>query len=137
MTESATTAPAEVRGRSRSRRGSFLLQYVGFVPALVLFGVFFALPLGLIVAYSFWETIDYNVVHHWTLGNYRYFFSVSTYVTRTWVTLWVAVAATAATIGAAFPFVYWLVRYVRRGPLQRLLLILVILPFWTSYLLRV
>jgi ABC-type spermidine/putrescine transport system permease subunit I len=137
VTESATTAPAEVRGRSRSRRGSFLLQYVGFVPALVLFGVFFALPLGLIVAYSFWETVDYNVVHHWTLGNYRYFFSVSTYVARTWVTLWVAVAATAATIGAAFPFVYWLVRYVRRGPLQRLLLILVILPFWTSYLLRV
>jgi spermidine/putrescine transport system permease protein len=54
-----------------------------------------------------------------------------------WVTLWVAIAATAATIGAAFPFVYWLVRYVRRGALQRLLLILVILPFWTSYLLRV
>jgi len=103
----------------------------------VLFGVFFLLPLGLIVAYSFWETVDYNVVHHWTLGNYRYFFSVPTYVTRTWVTLWVAIVATAATIGAAFPFVYWLVRYVRRGALQRLLLVLVILPFWTSYLLRV
>jgi len=138
VTESATTAPAaEVRGRSRSRRGSALLQYVGFVPALVLFGVFFAFPLGLIVAYSFWETIDYNTVHNWTLDNYRYFFSVSTYVSRTWTTLWVALAATAATIGLAFPFVYWLVRYVRRGALQRLLLILVILPFWTSYLLRV
>ena len=138
MPESATTAPAaEVRGRSRSRRGSSLAQYAGFLPALVLFGVFFLLPLGLIVAYSFWETVDYNVVHHWTLGNYRYFFSVPTYVTRTWVTLWVAIVATAATIGAAFPFVYWLVRYVRRGALQRLLLVLVILPFWTSYLLRV
>jgi ABC-type spermidine/putrescine transport system permease subunit I len=138
VTESATTAPAaEVRGRSRSRRGSSLAQYAGFLPALVLFGVFFLLPLGLIVAYSFWETIDYNVVHHWTLDNYRYFFSVPTYVTRTWVTLWVAIAATAITIGAAFPFVYWLVRYVRRGALQRLLLVLVILPFWTSYLLRV
>jgi ABC-type spermidine/putrescine transport system permease subunit I len=138
MSESATTAPAaEVRGRSRSRRGSSLAQYAGFLPALVLFGVFFLLPLGLIVAYSFWETVDYNVVHHWTLDNYRYFFSVPTYVTRTWVTLWVAIAATAATIAAAFPFVYWLVRYVRRGALQRLLLVLVILPFWTSYLLRV
>ena len=138
MPESATTAPAaEVRGRSRSRRGSSLAQYAGFLPALVLFGVFFLLPLGLIVAYSFWETVDYNVVHHWTLDNYRYFFSVPTYVTRTWVTLWVAIAATAATIAAAFPFVYWLVRYVRRGALQRLLLVLVILPFWTSYLLRV
>jgi ABC-type spermidine/putrescine transport system permease subunit I len=133
----ATTAPAHVRGRSRLRGLSFLAQYVGFLPALVLFGAFFALPLGLIVAYSFWETIDYNVVHHWTLGNYRYFFSVTTYVHTMWATVWVSVAATVATIGLAFPFTYWLVRYVPRGAMQRLLLVLVILPFWTSYLLRV
>ena len=60
MTDTATTAPAAVRGRSRLRGVSFLAQYAGFLPALVLFGLFFALPLGLIVAYSFWETIDYN-----------------------------------------------------------------------------
>jgi ABC-type spermidine/putrescine transport system permease subunit I len=54
-----------------------------------------------------------------------------------WATVWVAIIATALTIGLAFPFTYWLVRYVRRGALQRLLLVLVILPFWTSYLLRV
>ena len=68
------------------------MQYAGFLPALVLFGLFFALPLGLIVAYSFWETVDYNVVHHWTFDNYRYFFSVSTYVSTMWATIWVAVA---------------------------------------------
>ncbi len=133
----ATTAPAAARGRSRLRGGARLAQYAGFLPALVLFGAFFALPLGLIVAYSFWETIDYNVVHHWTLDNYRYFFSVSTYIHTMWATVWVSTLATALTIGLAFPFTYWLVRYVRRGALQRLLLVLVILPFWTSYLLRV
>jgi spermidine/putrescine transport system permease protein len=137
MTDTAATAPAAARGRSRLRGLSRLAQYAGILPALGLFGVFFALPLGLIVAYSFWETIDYNVVHHWTLDNYHYFFSVSTYVHTMWATIWVSVLATALTIGAAFPFTYWLVRYVRRGALQRLLLILVILPFWTSYLLRV
>jgi spermidine/putrescine transport system permease protein len=133
----ATTAPAAGRGRSRLRGLSRLAQYLGFLPALGLFGLFFALPLGLIVAYSFWETIDYNVVHHWTFDNYRYFFSVSTYVHTMWATIWVSVVATSLTIGVAFPFTYWLVRYVRRGALQRLLLVLVILPFWTSYLLRV
>jgi spermidine/putrescine transport system permease protein len=137
MANPATTAPAAVRGRSRLRGSARLGQYAGFLPALVLFGLFFALPLGLIVAYSFWETIDYNVVHHWTLDNYRYFFSVSTYVHTMWATIWVSVLATALTIGCAFPFTYWLVRYVRRGALQRFLLVLVILPFWTSYLLRV
>ena len=141
MTRDATSAPAilpaaETAGsRGRSRLGG-LTQYAGFVPALVLFGLFFVVPLGLIVAYSFWKTVDYNVVHTWTLDNYRYFFSVSTYVSTMWATIWVSVAATAATIAIAFPFTYWLVRYVSRG-LQRLLLVLVILPFWTSYLLRV
>jgi ABC-type spermidine/putrescine transport system permease subunit I len=135
MAESATPAPVAARGRRLSVAG--LTQYVGFVPAILLFGAFFAFPLGLIVAYSFWETIDYNVVHHWTLSNYRYFFSVSTYIATFWATVWVSVAATALTVGIAFPFTYWLVRYVRRGALQRFLLVLVILPFWTSYLLRV
>ena len=138
MNDTAATAPAGgARGRSRLGFVPRLAQYLGFLPALALFGTFFALPLGLIVAYSFWETIDYNVVHHWTLDNYRYFFSVSTYIHTMWATVWVSTVATALTIGIAFPFTYWLVRYVRRGALQRLLLVLVILPFWTSYLLRV
>ena len=51
-----------------------------FVPALLLLGFFFVVPLVIIVLYSFWEVVDYNVVHHWTTGNYTYFFSVSTYV---------------------------------------------------------
>ena len=113
-----------------------LAQYGGFLPALLLFGVFFAAPLGLIVAYSFWQVVDYNVVHRWTFDNYRYFFSVATYARTFWATIWVSVAATALTIAIAFPFAYWLVRYVPRR-LQKLFLVLVILPFWTSYLLRV
>jgi ABC-type spermidine/putrescine transport system permease subunit I len=111
-------------------------QYVGFLPALVLYGAFFAVPLGLIVAYSFWKVVDYNIVHEWTFGNYRYFFSVPTYVKTTWATAWVAVLSTLLTIVIAFPFAYWLARYVPKR-LQGVLLVLVILPFWTSYLLRV
>jgi ABC-type spermidine/putrescine transport system permease subunit I len=141
MAREATSAPAipsaavAAGSRGRIRLGK-VTQYAGFLPALVLFGAFFVVPLGLIVAYSFWQTVDYNVVHDWTFDNYHYFFSVSTYVSTMWATIWVAVAATAATIAIAFPFTYWLVRYVPRS-LQRLLLVLVILPFWTSYLLRV
>jgi ABC-type spermidine/putrescine transport system permease subunit I len=130
----ATAPPARTGPEVRARGG--LGQYAGFLPALVLYGVFFLAPLGLIVAYSFWTVVDYNVVHDWTLENYRYFFSVSTYVSTFWATIWVSVAATAATIAIAFPFAYWLARYVPRR-VQAPLLVLVILPFWTSYLLRV
>ena len=84
-------------GRSGAELASGSAQYAGFVPALVLFGLFFLVPLGLIVCYSFWQTVDYNVVHDWTLDNYRYFFSVPTYVSTLWATIWVSVAATALT----------------------------------------
>jgi spermidine/putrescine transport system permease protein len=128
-------APAAVGGRTGARRFA-LAEYAGFAPALVLYGAFFAVPLGIVVAYSFWKVVDYNVVHDWTFDNYRYFFSVPTYVRTLWATVWVSVLATVLTIAVAFPFAYWLVRYVPRR-WQRTLLVLVILPFWTSYLLRV
>jgi ABC-type spermidine/putrescine transport system permease subunit I len=135
---SATTAqaPPSERRVGVPRVVSALGSYVGFVPAILLLGLCFLVPLGIIVCYSFWETIDYSVVHHWTTGNYSYFFSVGAYVSTMWATLWVAVVATAIAIGLAFPFAYWLSRYVP-ARLRTPLLVLVIVPFWSSYLLRV
>ena len=125
-------SPAAEGARGRAR----LSQYVGFLPATLLFGTCFLVPLALIVAYSFWRVEDYEIVHDWTFQNYDYLFSVPTYARTMLATLWVAALATALTIAIALPFAYWLVRYVPRSR-QKLLLVLVILPFWTSYLLRV
>jgi ABC-type spermidine/putrescine transport system permease subunit I len=138
MEGKVATVPAAPRARLGAARDRIapLAEYAGFLPALVLFGAFFLVPLGLIVAYSFWRVVDYNVVHDWTLDNYRYFFSVGTYVRTFWATIWVAVLATALTIAVAFPFAYWLVRHVPHR-WQKPLLVLVIVPFWASYLLRV
>jgi spermidine/putrescine transport system permease protein len=134
------TAPAPPSSQPSGEPGAGplarTLELAGFGPALILFGLFFVVPMALIVAYSFWETVDYNVVHHWTLSNYRYFLSVPTYVRTLWATVWMAAVATALTILAAFPFAYFLARYVSPS-VRRPLLLLVILPFWASYLLRV
>jgi ABC-type spermidine/putrescine transport system permease subunit I len=131
-----TASAATLRNRLPARIGSALASYGGFAPAIVLLGLFFLVPLGIIACYSFWETYNYAVVRHWTLDNYHYFFTVPTYVATMWATLWVAVLATAIAIGMAFPFAYWLSRYVPKR-LRTPLLVLVIVPFWTSYLLRV
>ena len=132
-----TEATLEATGPRPARRlSAALASYGAFLPALLLLGGFFLVPLGIIVVYSFWQVIDYNVVHHWTLDNYRYFFSVGAYVSTMWATLWVSLVATAIALGLAFPFAYWLSRYVPRR-LRAPLLILVVVPFWTSYLLRV
>ena len=110
-------------------------RFGGLAPAAVLFGLFFFVPFGLIVCFSFWQDVDYKVVHHWTVENYSYFFHQPAYIRTMRATLLMAVAATGITLGLAFPFAYWLSRYVRPG-LQKPLLVLVIVPFWTSYLLR-
>jgi ABC-type spermidine/putrescine transport system permease subunit I len=133
---SETAIPAATAPAPRRRIVPALGAYGGFLPAIVLLGGFFLVPLGIIVVYSFWEVIDYNVVHHWTLDNYRYFFSVAAYVTTMWKTLAVALISTALSLALAFPFAYWLSRYVPRR-LRAPLLVLVVVPFWTSYLLRV
>jgi ABC-type spermidine/putrescine transport system permease subunit I len=142
----AAAASARLAGLTGRRRaplarplagiGGRIEEYGGFLPAVVLFGGFFLVPFGLIVAYSFWRVIDYNVVRDWTLDNYRYFFSVPTYARTLWATIWVSALVTVIAILLAFPFAYWLVRYVRRS-WQKPLLVLVILPLWTSYLLRI
>lgn len=131
-----TASAATPRNSLTARIGSAVASYGGFAPAIVLLGLFFLVPLGIIACYSFWETFNYAVVHHWTLDNYHYFFTVPTYVSTMWATLWVSVLATAIAIGMAFPFAYWLSRYVPKR-LRTPLLVLVIVPFWTSYLLRV
>src|SRR5260370_28900538 len=53
-----------------------------------------------------------------------------------WAELWGCVADTEITNGLAFPFAYWISRHVSRR-LRAPLLVLVIVPFWSSYLLRV
>ena len=135
--EPSAAVPAPSGWTSRARRGvGALSQYLGFAPAMVLFGVFFAAPMALILGYSFWTQEGYKVVSNWTFANYQAVFSTPVYVNTFLVTLWMTAAATALTLAVAFPFSYWLARYVSRR-WQRPLLFLVILPFWVSYLLRV
>ena len=122
--------------RVRFRPLARVSQYLGFTPAAVLFGVFFGAPMVMIVAYSFWTQTGYSMQARWTVSNYQTIFSTPVYLDTFLTTLWMTAAATAATLAVAFPFAYWLARYVRRS-WQRPLLFLVIVPFWVSYLLRV
>jgi ABC-type spermidine/putrescine transport system permease subunit I len=131
---SAATTPARAPRREPVLRR--LGEYAGFGPAIILFGGFLAVPLVLIALYSFWKVVDYQVVHQWTTDNYSYLFTTAAYRSVAWATVWMTVVATGITIAMAFPFAYWLVRYVP-AKWQKPALLLVIVPFWTSYLLRV
>ncbi len=118
-------------------RGARLGRLAPALPGAVALLVLFIAPMAFMLVFSFWRTdVDFNLVPDWNLGNYLKFFTVPTYLRTFLKTMVMAAAVTAAGLAAALPFTYFLVRYVSRR-WQRLILLAVIVPFWTSYLLRV
>jgi ABC-type spermidine/putrescine transport system permease subunit I len=110
------------------------------VPALPGLGVLlflFLVPMAIMFVFSFWRTNnDFRLVPEWNLDNYARFFLEGTYL-RTFVkTLGMGALVTMATLVIGIPFAYFLVRYTNRW-VQRAILLAIIVPFWTSYLVRV
>ncbi len=136
-TETATGAgSAPVAGPISPLRRRFG-RLAPLAPAVLLVVTLFVIPMAFMLTFSLWRTDpNFNLVPAWNLDNYARFIAVPTYL-RTFVkTLGMAAIVTAAGLATALPFAYFLVRYVSPG-LQRVILLAVIVPFWTSYLLRV
>jgi spermidine/putrescine transport system permease protein len=119
-------------GGRRARGGPRYPAWLA-LPAVGWYGAFFLAPLGFVAAYSFAELSGFvGVSFAWNLENYRYLWD-PLYGEIFLRTLGLAGFGTAATLLVGFPFAYWLARYSRR---RTLLLLLVIVPFWTSFLIR-
>ncbi|MFC7098322.1 ABC transporter permease [Halobaculum marinum] len=92
--------------------------------------LFFAIPLLAMLVVSF-QTGE--IGGPWTLRNYMDFLGSSTYLTVVWKTLVISVQVTFIVAVIGYALAYSIVRFSRR---TTLLLLLVILPFWTSYIIR-
>jgi ABC-type spermidine/putrescine transport system permease subunit II len=133
LADATRSAMTPVLGRLR-RRGleSPLLP----LPAVLLVAVGFFLPLGVLILYSFWPTEHGRIVHQWTTANYARFFTQAAYWRMLLRSFWLVSLASALTVILSFPFAYFVAVKVR--PSRRLAWILIaIIPFWTSYLIRV
>lgn len=130
----ATLAPPT---QATTERASRLRRLVPFIPAgLILVGLFFV-PLGVMLVFSFWSTAaNLDVIPIWTLENYANFFENATYVRTLLKTLVIGLGVTVVSLVGAFAVAYFLARYVSRR-WARIALLIIIVPFWTSYLLRV
>jgi spermidine/putrescine transport system permease protein len=126
-------APLTVASRGRLAR---LRELGPFLPAGLLLGVLFFIPLAVMFVFSLWETnANLDIVPTWTLNNYGRFFESSAYVRTLTKTVIMGVAVTAICLVFAFAIAYFLARYVSRR--WAFLLLILLVPFWTSYLLRV
>jgi spermidine/putrescine transport system permease protein len=116
--------------RAASRRG-FLLG----MPALLYLTVFFMVPLGIVVAYSFatrsrtgrTELRDWNLDAYARLGDDV----VRTIAVRS---LWIALATTLISLVLAYPLAYYM--STRTPTVRNILLVGVMLPFWSNFLVR-
>ena len=103
-------------------------------PALTWLGIFLVLPLALIFAYSFFQRGAFGqIVPQLTLENYSRLFNPT--VLKVFLnSLRIASLVTVLALLLGYPVAYFITQQSSRW--KNTLLVLVILPFWTSYLIR-
>lgn len=117
-----------IRGNARARL-SVLLG-----PGAFWLIVFFLVPLGVVFGYSFASRGPYGqVIWRLTLENYVRFFDWL-YIRVFLVSIWIALLTTVICLVIGYPFAFVMARVPRRW--RNALLILVMVPFWTNFLVR-
>src|SRR3984885_7194647 len=103
------------------------------LPARIWTAIFFAAPLGIVCAYSFLTRGDYGGGEQpWTFESFTRLADLL-YLAILWRSVWIASLATALCALLGFPLALFI---SRAGPRRNLYLQLVLLPFWTSFLVR-
>jgi spermidine/putrescine transport system permease protein len=120
------------RGRPAGAGGP---RYPGWLalPAIGWYAVFFLAPLSILVLFSFSELVGFSEVqYNLNLGNFDRLLD-PLYGKVFLRTLELAGVGTFLTLVIGFPLAYYLARWARH---KTLLLLLIIVPFWTSMLIR-
>jgi spermidine/putrescine transport system permease protein len=133
------------------RRPDWLTGYGLLSPAIIIMAVMMVMPLLAMVVLSFWTQQGFELERSFTLANYFTLIEPSAEPTL-WMgipfplkypvpailllkSIAMSLAITLAVIALAYPMAYFLAFHVRGQ--KALWLVLLTIPFWTSYLLRV
>ena len=120
-----------MKAETRVRLSEWLVTLPSFVWLLVLF----LIPTVLVFAITFKPATPYGGIGEgWTLETLRTLGNPN-YPAIVWRTIWLSVLATAICILLATPMGYYMAKVSPAR--RRLVLLLVILPFWTSFLVRI
>ena len=115
---------------SESLRGYTLLS-----PTLLAMLVGLAMPLIVLLTLSFWIQEYLDFIRTFSLKNYLDFFQKPIYTKILFKSIRMSAMVTFVTVLLAYPMAYYIAFRVKQNKL--IWLILITVPFWTSYLLRV
>lgn len=116
--------------RAESKRG-FLIG----LPSYFYLVLFFAVPLLIVLVYSFATRTRTGATElaNWNLDSWaRVFDDIPLQVA--FRSLWLATLTTVISLLASYPFAYWIA--TRSARVRAILLILVMIPFWSNFLVR-
>ena len=115
----------------RLRLGALLSGPLGWL-VIVYLG-----SLAVLLLAAFWQTDEFTseVVHTFTLDNFRTLWERDVYRDVAWRTIRMAALVTVADAVLAFPIAYYMAR-VASPRTRNLMLVAVVMPLWASYLVK-
>lgn len=135
---SGTTQTPEIANVSlpdRLAENPYVQLLVTAGPILLLEGVFFVGPLVIMLMISTMEMQNYNLVANYGIGNFVDGVTKVQNVQAFKNTTVIAALTTVTAAVVAFPIAYYIARF--GGKYKNQLAALVIIPFWTNYVVRV
>lgn len=135
--EMSTQATATAAFDARSARPEWLDGVWLILPTLLIVVGMMLVPLAGIIIVSFWTQSGFDINPDWNLDNYRILFTDEGKLYRILVakSLWMSLCATVAVVLLAYPMAYFMAFRIDKSKL--IWIILLTVPFWTSYLLRI
>jgi spermidine/putrescine transport system permease protein len=119
----------------KKHRQTKLREWLVTLPSFVWLMALFVIPTAIVFVIAFRPADPYGGIGHgWTLATWRSLGNPN-YPAIVWRTLWLSMATTVICLVFAIPSGYAIARASRRW--QQILLLLVIVPFWTSFLIRI
>lgn len=110
-------------------------KFLNIMPAGTWIFIFTVLPFSILFVYSFWQVTGFNLIREFTFKNYVDVFFDKLFLKMLLKTLGIASAVTAVCLGFGYPVAYFIAN--KSGKLKNLMYILVIIPLWTSYIVRI
>jgi ABC-type spermidine/putrescine transport system permease subunit I len=117
------------------RRRRWLLGTLTVLPPLAWFGALYLAPLIYLLVTSLWTNNAGIIERVWTLDQYRELTSDPLWLHVLERTVTIAALVTITAFVLAFPLAYFIARYTGRW--RQLLYLAVLVPLWSSYLVRV
>lgn len=109
--------------------------WVAFLPLLAWQLVFYAIPFGVLALASFWRLRGNRLVPEWTLDNYAQVFGRSYYLQAWLESLWLTLTLVIVVSLIGYTVAYT-VAFCIPSRLQPIMLLAMVAPFWTNYLIR-